>query len=338
MKFGTGWTRALGIGVFGLLAGCGSTTAAGGGVLAPDVVADLSLSFGTKDTAAGKDAAAGADASALEVSVLDDAATDNGGTDAATVDDTSPGDATDFFDPDVADTGAKDTGGQDASTADVSGTCGNGTCGAGETCQNCAVDCPCTPCNPLTSVGCKTAQQCYATDTGLQCGGAGTVADGGVCKYLNDCTLGSMCVGGLCRKVCATVGSSGPACDAAATCEELGTATGAIGYNLGACFAPDNCSLITSSGCPTGFACLPGTSGKQCTQAGTVGLDGVCASASDCAVGFLCLNNGATSGTCKKRCNTTDATTCPAGLTCGTITIGSPPVLVGENFGVCDKP
>ena len=61
-------------------------------------------------------------------------------------------------------------------------------------------------------------------------------------------------------------------------------------------------------------------------------------SASDCAVGFLCLNNGATSGTCKKRCNTTDATTCPAGLTCGTITIGSPPVLVGENFGVCDKP
>ena len=354
MKTGKGWTQALLVAA--LAAGCGTATGGGGGggAAGQDVAPDLALSFGGPEAPAATDTGGGGgDTAALEVAIVDDsgsgsddAVTDAPGSDVVSVDDTQTPDIPGFFDDTaVADSGTKDSGTKDSgapkdtggSTADVSGTCGNGSCGAGETCQNCAVDCPCTPCNPLTSAGCKSGQQCYVTDTGLQCGGAGAVTDGTPCKFLNDCSLGSMCVGGLCRTICATAGTS-LGCSAPATCEELGTATGAIGYNLGACFAPDNCNLITSSGCPTGFACMPGSSGKQCTQAGTVGLDGACTSVADCAIGFLCLNNGATSGTCKKRCNTTDATTCPSGLTCGGITIGSPPVLVGENFGVCDKP
>ena len=331
------------------VAGCGSTTSGGGGGFAPDVAADLSLSFGGKDAATGKDSAKGNDAASTSDLGSDDAAVP----DDIAVDDTGLEDATDSSDQDVLasdvkdtvtpkdtvakDTVAKDTGSKDISTADVSTTCGNGTCGAGETCENCAVDCPCTPCNPLTSTGCKATQQCYVATGGLQCGGFGKVAEGGTCQYLNDCALGSMCVGGICRKICATAGTS-MGCSAPADCQELADSTGPLGYNLGACFAPDNCNLITSSGCPSGQACFPASNGKQCGTAGKVGLDGVCKSVSDCAAGFLCLNNGATSGTCKKRCDTTDASTCPTPLTCGTVTIGDPPALIGENFGVCDTP
>lgn len=337
-----------------LVVGCGTTTSGGGGAFVADATSDLSISFGGKDATAGKDTGAAKDAAKTDT-LVDAGADDTALDDAAVLDD-----ATDFFDPDIAgtdvtaptDTGVKDVGGKDTTVKDTAtdtgvkdtggvdgnGTCGNGTCDSGETCQTCAVDCACTPCNPLTSVGCAKSQQCYVTNTGLTCGGFGTVADGGLCTNLNDCAVGSMCIGGLCRKICATAGSKGPSCSGAATCEELVTSSGSVGYNLGACFAPDNCNLTTSVGCATGFACMPGTTAKQCVKAGKVGLDGACTSIADCDVGFLCLNNGATSGTCKKRCLTTDASTCPSGLSCGGITIGDPPVLVGENFGVCDKP
>ncbi len=359
MIVGTGRMRARWLCAALWIAGCSTTTAGGGGSAVADVAPDLAItSFGNKDTAAGKDIATFKDtgAGAADAIAGDDAALDDTGADDVALDDSGPDDATDLTDqdtgivdvPDITtpkdtvakDTVAKDTGtdtgGKDTSTADVGATCGNGTCGAGETCENCAVDCPCKPCNPLTSVGCTTSQQCYVATAGLQCGGFGTVADGGPCKYLNDCALGSMCVGAICRKVCATAGTS-LGCTAPAVCEELANGTTSLGYNLGACFAPENCNLVTSVGCPTGQACLPSSNGKQCAPAGKVGLDGACKSVSDCDIGFLCLN-GATTSTCKKRCNTTDATTCPSGLACGPITIGSPPVSVGENFGVCDKP
>ncbi len=346
MNVGNGWARIGGMLLIWAAVGCSTTTAGGGGASSPDVVADMSsITFGNKDIQVGKDNGATADTTMADDTGADDAFVDDSG-----VDDSGPlDDATDATDQDVAivdtgmpkdtggkDTVAKDTGSKDTSTADVSGTCGNGTCDAGESCENCAVDCTCKPCNPLTSVGCTASQQCYLGTSGLQCGGFGTVVDGGTCKYLNDCGLGSLCVGAICRKVCATAGSS-LGCTLPAICEELGSGTTSLGYNLGACFAPDNCNLITSSGCPTGQACLPASNGKQCSPAGTVGLDGACQSVSDCDVGYLCLNSS-TTGTCKKRCNTTDASTCPTGLTCGTVTIGSPPVLIGENFGVCDKP
>ncbi len=361
MNFGIRWTRVWALCAAYALTGCGSTTGAGaaGGVV-QDVAPDLSLSFGSKDAAAGKDTTAVKDLVAAEDAAQMD---DSAGTDEdAVVDDAPQVDDAAATDEDVnvADTGVadvkdtstakdtvvkdtgtpKDTGtGKDTSTADVSGTCGNGTCDAGETCENCAVDCTCKPCNPLTSSGCTASQQCYVNGANLQCGGFGTVADGGTCKYLNDCALGSMCVGSICRKVCATAGSLPKlSCTLPAVCEELGSGSVPLGYNLGACFAPDNCNLITSSGCAVGLACFPASNGKQCSPAGAVGLDGVCKTVSDCAAGFLCLNNSAGAATCKKRCNTTDASTCPSGLTCNTITIGTPPVLVGENFGVCDVP
>lgn len=356
-----GW---LAVGVAALTA-CGTTSGGSGGVGGlPDVVSDLSLSFGgkdttAKDTGAAKDTALGKDVAVDDAGALEDT---------TPLDDTGPDDTglddTGFFDEDIAvtdikdtaapkdtvskdtttadiakDTGTKDTGSKDTATVDTSGTCGNGSCDSGETCETCAVDCTCKPCNPLTSTGCTASQQCYVTTNGLQCGGFGKVADGGSCQYLNDCAKGSMCVGSICRKVCATVsGVPGLDCSAPATCEELASGSTPLGYNLGACFAPDNCNLVTSSGCPSGLACMPTATGKQCTPAGKVGLDGACTSVADCAIGFLCLNNGQPTGTCKQRCDTTVPGTCPSGTTCGTITIGNPPVLVGENFGVCDKP
>jgi hypothetical protein len=337
--------RCLWLGAAWLFVACGTTTGGGGGAAAPDVVPDLgAINFGKKDVFLGtQDMTATSDTGSGEADAVDDTAPDDAVLeDSGLFEDVPVVDVKDVGVPKdtvAKDAVATDTGtSKDTSTADVASTCGNGTCGAGETCENCAVDCPCTPCNPLTSTGCQSGEQCYLDSTGLSCAPYGTVADGGTCKYVNDCGLGSICAGvGTCHPLCATAGSS-LTCSGTATCIPLTQSGGVpVGYNLGVCIPPDNCNYITNSGCTSGDACFPTSNGKQCAPAGKVGVGGACSSLNDCSAGYLCTGTS-TASTCKKRCDTTDSSTCPGGQTCGAVVTGTPAVPIGENFGVCSKP
>ncbi len=225
---------------------------------------------------------------------------------------------------------------------DVAPSCGDGTCTGGvETCTSCPADCGACPsvCNPLTSASCKANEQCYVNSKGvLACAAPGTLTKGAGCKYLADCAKGMLCVDSACRPVCDAKGSPPVvACSAAgATCVELVSASGPIGYNLGACIGGDGCNLLTN-GCPTGLMCVPFATDKACVTAGTIAVGGDCTAPSAlCKADGVCIDDATgTTKHCLQKCGADGGAPKCTTKTCGSLSIGDPPKSAPDNLGAC---
>lgn len=326
------------------LCACSTTSGGSGGVSgSPDVSTDIFGKFTGGDSTSGSKDSGSGDSGGSDGAVVD-TGEDSGSEDIGS----DPIDSGGGSDVSVTDSGkdgkvTKDGGAETAigdssdASIDVPASCGNGTCESGEACANCALDCACKPCNPLSNKGCASDQQCYTDGKSLQCLPFGKAGDGGACTNLNDCQKGFLCISSVCRQVCETTGkNSSFACVGSAYCDTLMNSSGEIGFNLGACFPADNCNLVSSGGCAAGKMCLPGDKGSVCVTAGKGGLDATCASYLDCGADYLCTSDG-TSASCLQRCDTTNAKSCPSGLTCTGATSGTPPKADADNLGVCAK-
>jgi hypothetical protein len=161
---------------------------------------------------------------------------------------------------------------------------------------------------------------------GRGCGTAGAVGEGQTCgaAQMDDCAAGLTCLQGTpskCRKFCYRDSDCG-----AGKCALVGAFPGSPEY---VSFCVGGCDPLTPT-CATGEGCYPTQGGSVCSTAGAVATGGTCsATAGNCVPGDLCVLGaaGATSGTCKKICNT------DGGMpSCGTAACQA---LAGANFGAC---
>jgi hypothetical protein len=214
--------------------------------------------------------------------------------------------------------------------------CGDGTCDApGETCTTCEKDCGTCGCNPLTSDGCASNEQCYPqTATDSVCGAAGSFGKGEACGADTDCQKGLLCVGDQCRPLCGTDGSS-PCTSAATACLPVKDPAGKpVTWPIGVCLGGDLCNLVNNAGCATGQGCMAVSAvTKACMATGGKTEGQPCQSAWDCASTLYCVVKG-DGGVCKKRCNAkTNSPGCPNNGTCSAVMVGTSKA--ADNLGTC---
>ncbi len=243
--------------------------------------------------------------------------------------------------------------------------CGNTVCEAGETCASCPKDCPCTPkcgdklcdkatencqscptdcgvcpgqCNVITNLGCPSGQHCYPQPGKPPiCAAPGTIGLGKSCNALADCTIGLLCIGSVCGKVCDTSGATaGYTCTSPAICGELNYNGTPLGGNIGVCQGGATCNLVTNVGCATGLACITFGTGKACIKSGVGGPGAVCQSSEDCSTATVCVNDQTGKKTCAQKCNTaTQSPKCGAGTACQALSMGTPPKTAPDSLGGC---
>lgn len=259
--------------------------------------------------------------------------------------DSGPGTATDH---DPGEGLADDaTATDDGAVADLpaAATCGDGTCGSGETCGSCKADCGACPpvCNPVTSVGCPAAEQCFPNPSGHVCAATGTKAHAAACIYWNECAKGALCVAGFCRSVCDASGKDAAfSCKPGVPCEAIVfDGAGEVGANLGACKPPEPCDPLTDAGCPAGKACTASGWMKACTAVGTKTAGESCSSAAPCQAGLLCADTGKLEAgkakICRAKCHTDGkAPACTAG-SCKSV-LGPDGQAVPDFVGSCAVP
>ncbi len=132
---------------------------------------------------------------------------------------------------------------------------------------------PETVCAPIFGSGAEEGRPCCALnscDRGLACVGA--VRDGDSCSTM-----------GVCRRYCC---GSSTVCAAGQICDRFTSS-----FEGGVCDVTADCDLIAQTGCPTGQACYPGSTGLQC-----VGPSGAnkhrrdaCEYINDCEGGTTCI-------------------------------------------------
>ncbi len=169
----------------------------------------------------------------------------------------------------------------------------------------------------------------YGVDGGRDCYPDGTLDVGAACggAVTADCKKGLTCVNGPLDD-----GGTGLAC--AAFCRSDGDCSGGrrcyINLDVGGpelpmvCAAPPpSCDLFAQTCTASGDGCYPTTNGPECYPAGSVGVDGTCIYANDCAPRMTCAKKSGVSGgtTCHLLCATDGGQPyCPDGGVCGTLT------------------
>lgn len=187
--------------------------------------------------------------------------------------------------------------------------CGNGSCDSGESCSSCAADCGACPgpvCDVLTSKNCPSSQQCFPDGKQNLCYPAGVKVHGEPCSLANDCTIGALCVAGLCRSLCDYSGANpAAACKPGVPCEKLVfDGAGEVGQGIGVCKPAAACDPLSDSGCPDGQKCNPSGWFKSCASPGSGANGSVCSASSQCEKGLLCHIGSSGSGLCRPRCHT----------------------------------
>ena len=183
-------------------------------------------------------------------------------------------------------------------------------------------------CNPVSQVGCATAELCAPIVT-TATAGAGCIPDDG-----RDAANGEPCSGGLCApgSICVRLEPS------AATCERLCDASdgsGCEGHAPQICWQrlagtnwaicrvpPPACALLSQAPCGAGESCQlvddpTGATASRCLPAGPGVAGAPCSSgssgSSDCARGLLCVRFDA-AARCHAICR--DTGDCTGGTTC----------------------
>ncbi|MFO0608589.1 MAG: hypothetical protein U0324_35815 [Polyangiales bacterium] len=221
---------------------------------------------------------------------------------------------------------------------------GCGWCGASSTCFAGTATGPvgftCASGWTFEPVSCPGAVRCSAAaPTGL-CEGAGETCVRGTCQRLCGgviCTPEQVCIQGASGLTCATRCTSRSDCTAASCCVPLYDGTTHALLSYGACDArapgQGGCPCTTSSDCPGGTTCAPGTN----TDGDPVGpyvcrFDGMQAyqgcSGGSCPAGLCCVTDPRGNRFCARPC-TSSATcgmaTCRAyTATCGSTFCGPP--------------
>lgn len=323
---------------------------------------DIGALGGDADAAAdsaGLDAGDGAGAE-LPDSGLSDGALVDGQGDATPVDDAAPNDDT-GQNPDATGDLAGDSTSSDSSSGCGDGKCsggagesclncpadcgacpafcGNATCDSGETCSSCAADCGACPgpvCDVLTSKNCPSSQQCFPDGKQNLCYPAGVKVHGEPCSLANDCTIGVLCVAGLCRSLCDYTGANPAAtCKPGLPCEKLVfDGAGEVGQGLGVCKPAAACDPLSDSGCPDGQKCNPSGWFKSCASPGSGANGSVCNASSQCEKGLLCHIGSSGSGLCRPRCHTGGGSPACASGSCTPMLDSAGQVIPG-NVGTC---
>ncbi|MBX7099404.1 MAG: hypothetical protein K1X89_16945, partial [Myxococcaceae bacterium] len=201
-----------------------------------------------------------------------------------------------------------------------------------------AAACLTGPCD-VVSQNCAAGQACtYGPDAGRDCFAEGGADEGEPCVDQSSCKKALTC---LAAQLLAD-GGTGQAC--ARFCRTNANCTGGRVCNLSlivdgtkerplVCAAPPpGCSLLAQDCATSTDGCYPDQSGKgACYAAGTVAPAGSCMFANDCQKAYLCIRAaaGATSGTCRKFCNTDAGLPNCGGAACGGLS-GAP-----AGVGVC---
>lgn len=326
-----------------------------------DAGPDLHSSFGSSDQTSGYDiGAVGGDADAvMDGAGLDSGdgvgvdgssdatALDDGGQNADAVSDLgSDGTSSDGSDSSSGCGDSKCSGGVGESCLNCPvdcgacpAFCGNATCDSGETCSSCAADCGACPgplCDVQTSKNCPSGQQCFPDGKQNLCYPAGVKVHGEPCSLANDCTIGVLCVAGLCRSLCDYSGANPAAtCKPGLPCEKLVfDGAGEVGQGLGVCKPAAACDPLSDSGCPDGQKCNPSGWFKSCASPGSGANGSVCNASSQCEKGLLCHIGSSGSGLCRPRCHTGGGSPGCASGSCTPMLDSTGQVIPG-NVGTC---
>ena len=168
-------------------------------------------------------------------------------------------------------------------------------------------------CDPICNTNCGSELACYygnnpVAGTLTSCQSIGTVPEGGMCNFENNCAPGMVCtqheVGyAICNKLCAPGDPDG--CDENELC---------IGEPVGTC--EWQCQRFPNDDCPAEQACLyyAATDSTSCNPIDTTAQVGdSCESTWDCDRDQICVRSGETR-TCHARCSS--ETPCDGGLQC----------------------
>ena len=162
--------------------------------------------------------------------------------------------------------------------------------------------CPVGACNYQTGEGCAANMTCAPSPADGKtpvCQTAGATVLTGPCQSWTDCTSGSICAGGFCRKLCC--GKDWTGCTQGEHCLrklEVQIAGQVVDTGAYLCFPVNGCSAIDPSSCAgvqPGTVCqiVDPTGATACFPEGT----GVAGDACPCKGGFTCVNNA-----CRQLC------------------------------------
>lgn len=255
---------------------------------------------------------------------------------------TGPGSTTSTFSttttgPSTSTTGPSTTSGPTTTSTTTTTTTGptsttTGGC-TGSPCELVAPEC-----------GCPGGDECTIDATGARsCVIAGTGTEG------QECSTTGCQPGLICLQITPTGDSCGTFCDVDGDCSggticALGLGDGSGNTIPGVALCSTACSPITSSGCSvTGSACqvvqeatgqMRWTTSCYASGAGTQGT--TCASSSDCAPGYWCLNSSTSGLVCSHYCNVHQPS-CPAGGTCSMVQDANMQSVIigGVTYGGC---
>ena len=205
-------------------------------------------------------------------------------------------------------------GGTDAGDTDGGGMMGTDAghdAGGGGMCTG-----PSGPCNVFVPSSCGAGMACVmsgssATSWETVCIMAGAGTRGAACDptMQGQCAEGFQCSssGRTCERICCATSD----CAAGDFCGLV------AGADAGFCSTPDDCNLITQTGCDAGQGCYPSSGGLSCLSAGTIGEGGTCMFTNDCMPGFGCLGPMGGPSACRRWCDMAAMDACPAGFSCG---------------------
>lgn len=163
--------------------------------------------------------------------------------------------------------------------------------------------CPQGACNYQTNTGCMPPQGCIPYPNGQgqappTCFTLGQNAAGSACQSVDQCAPGTLCAGGVCRKLCC--GGDWTGCSSGESCiQNLSISDGNGGtIKTGAmlCLPVNYCDALDPyNGCAPGTACLivDPTGATACFPEGA----GTSGDPCPCKGGFLCV-----SGECRRLC------------------------------------
>lgn len=193
-----------------------------------------------------------------------------------------------------------------------------------------------SPCDLHPQCGCDPGEACNVKDTAgaTVCEDPGSVGQSMACQVINDCLIGSTCVGGGCKAYCGSDTDCPGAGSIAGQCFQV-SSSGVPVPGLKVC--TEHCQPWDPYSCNYGLGCFPyGPMGTKpgtfaCVTAGT--STGACSSGGTCAPGYVCV-----SGDCLKWCRV-GMSDCTGSLTCFPLedTSGNKGMYWGTvEIGVCD--
>lgn len=208
----------------------------------------------------------------------------------------------------------------------------------------------CTP--PVSGGSCDTTPQCGCSG-GQNCsvvnnttGVTGCVATGSTVTWGNctgsgagQCGVGTTCVDGVCATYCDSVADCPGAYRNCTQVSASGTPVpGFFTCSLTCDPVAPTTDNATFDACGPNVFCYPSSTGTSfcagpTTPTGTQGAD--CSAAdSDCAAGYICLQDSAVSYSCYKYCHVGSNVNCTGGRTCQAFTTAQFAANVG--IGYCD--